>query len=141
MTKPGEVRQTPPVKAGGNKSEIGYWIHSLVGVALIFGFGTIPPIDPITPLGMRVVGIFLGMIYLWSFVTILWPSLLGIIALGLSGYAPMNKVILSAFGDRVPVLVFFCHDSVRSYPGWWHYPSYQPVVSHSQNDQWAASNF
>lgn len=107
MTKPGEVRQTPPVKAGGNKSEIGYWIHSLVGVALIFGFGTIPPIDPITPLGMRVVGIFLGMIYLWSFVTILWPSLLGIIALGLSGYAPMNKVILSAFGDRVPVLVFF----------------------------------
>ena len=32
-------------------------------------------------MGMKVLGIFLGMIFLWSFVSILWPSLLGIVAL------------------------------------------------------------
>ena len=93
----------PPVKKGNTL----YYLHSTIGLLLIFGFGHLPPFGTVTPVGMQVLGIFAGMIYLWSFVSVLWPSLLGIIALGLSDYAPMRKVILSAFGDVVPVLVFF----------------------------------
>ncbi len=54
-------------------------------------------------------------------------SLLGIIALGLSDYAPMRQVLLNAFGDVVPVLVFFAmvlfgaiqHHQVTNYISRW----------------------
>ena len=113
----------PPVKKGNTL----YYLHSTIGLLLIFGFGHLPPFGTVTPVGMQVLGIFAGMIYLWSFVSVLWPSLLGIIALGLSDYAPMRKVILSAFGDVVPVLVFFAmvlfgaiqHHKVTNYISRW----------------------
>jgi len=73
----------------------------------MFGFGMLDPFGPVTVVGMKVLGVFIGVIYLWSFVSILWPSLLGMIALGVSGYAPMPTVLLKSFGDTVPVLVLF----------------------------------
>lgn len=84
-----------------------YYIASAIGLLITFGFGYLPPIEQITPLGMKVLGIFLGMIFLWSFVSILWPSLLGIIALIISGYAPLKNVLWLSFGDTVPTLILF----------------------------------
>jgi len=117
---------TAPAKPPGTKN-FTYALMSLIGLLLIFGFGHLPPIEPLTPVGMQVLGIFLGMIFLWSFVSILWPSLLGIIALGMSDYAPMKKVLLMSFGDVVPILVFFAmvlfgaiqHEGVTRYISRW----------------------
>ncbi len=85
-------------------------ILSLIGIAFIFGFGYLPPWEPMTPFGMQVFGIFLGMIFLWTFVSLIWPSLLGILAIGLLDLEPkfMVKTLASSFGDPVIVLVFFC---------------------------------
>lgn len=100
---------TSTASPGNQQAEksLAYYILSFFGLLLIFGFGHLPPIEPITPLGMRIAGIFMGVIFLWSFVGLLWPSLLGIIALGLSGYAPMRQVLALAFGDPIPILVIF----------------------------------
>lgn len=84
-----------------------YYLHSAIGILITVAFFLMDPIRPITPVGMKVLGIFLSMIYLWSFVELLWPSLLGILMLGVSGYAPMPRVLMLAFGDVVPVLVLF----------------------------------
>ncbi len=84
-----------------------YYIHSAIGLLIVVAFFFMEPIKPITPIGMKVLGIFISMIYLWSFVELLWPSLMGILMLGLSGYAPMPKVLSKAFGDVVPILVLF----------------------------------
>lgn len=84
-----------------------YYIHSMIGISIMFGFGHLNPIDPITPLGMHVAGIFMGCIYLWSTVSRAWPSLLGIIAMILAGYAPLPTIISNSFGDVVPVLLLF----------------------------------
>lgn len=96
------VTQTAP-----KEKNVMYYIHCVVGLLFMFGFGMLEPIKPITPVGMQVLGIFLSMIYLWSFVGLLWPSLLGIAALGLSGYGNFPTVLAKSFGDPVPVLVFF----------------------------------
>ena len=40
-----------------------YYINSLITLILIFGFGFLPPIAPITPVGMRILGILLGLLY------------------------------------------------------------------------------
>lgn len=98
---------TTGAASGKPDSQRWYYLASAIGIAIIFGFGSLPPIEPITPMGMKVLGIFLGMIFLWSFVSILWPSLLGIVALIISGYAPLGKVLAMSFGDTVPTLILF----------------------------------
>ena len=43
-----------------------YWIHTIIGLILMFGIQHIPPVAPITEIGMQIGGIFIGAIYLWS---------------------------------------------------------------------------
>ncbi len=73
----------------------------------MFGFRFLEPFGPITPVGMQVLGVFIGVIYLWSFVSVLWPSLLGMIALGLTEYGSMKDVFLKSFGDPITILILF----------------------------------
>ncbi len=68
-----------------------YYVHSAIGVLIMFGVGFLPPIPGITAIGMKVLGAFLGMLYGWIFIGFIWPSLLGIIALGLSGYQSVTE--------------------------------------------------
>ncbi|SBV91075.1 Di-/tricarboxylate transporter [uncultured delta proteobacterium] len=96
-----------PSRDGTPGKNLWYYTASAIGLLIVFGFGSLPPIAPITPMGMKVLGIFLGMIFLWSFVSILWPSLLGIVALAICGYAPLPKILWISFGDTVPTLVLF----------------------------------
>ena len=78
-----------------------YYIKSLIGVAIMFGVGFLPPIAGITELGMRILGIFIGMIYLLCAVDIIWPSMLTVIALGLSGYCSVEDAIAAGFGSDI----------------------------------------
>lgn len=34
----------------------------------MFGFGLLEPVEPLTPLGMRLVGVFLVVLYGWVFI-------------------------------------------------------------------------
>lgn len=61
----------------------------------------------LTPSGMIVLGVFLGTVYLWTFVDTIWPSFLGVLLLGSSPYLDMNKVLTSFMGSPIVVLVFF----------------------------------
>ncbi len=89
------------------KEDMSYYIKSAIGIAIMFGFGYLPPIEPITPLGMKVAGAFLGCVFLWSTVSLIWPSLLGIIAMLFSGYGGAKVIIGGSFGDTIPVLLLF----------------------------------
>ena len=35
---------------------IRYYINAFITIAIMFGFGYLPPIAPITPLGMKILG-------------------------------------------------------------------------------------
>lgn len=81
--------------------------HTAVILLLMFGFGQLPAIEPITPLGMKIIGIFLAMLYGWSTVGLIWPSLLGLLAVAFSGYAPMKTIWATSFGnDNVVQFIF-----------------------------------
>ena len=55
-------------------SQICYYVKCMAGIAFLFGFGYLPAIEPITPMGMRILGIFIGAIYLWSVAGVVWPA-------------------------------------------------------------------
>ena len=85
------------------------WVHSLVSIALMFLFRLLPAPAPITEMGMAVLGAFLGIIYGWITVGMFWPSLLGLVALGFSGYGDVKSVFLEGFGSNnvlVVILMF-----------------------------------
>ena len=69
-----------------------YWIHSAICVAFIFGFGLLTPFGSLEKLGMQVLGIFIGLLYGWTFIGFIWPSLLGLLALGFTEYGSMSVV-------------------------------------------------
>lgn len=79
------------------RNNIKYYIHSLITVGLMIVFYFIPPISTITPVGMKVLGVFLGLIYGWCFVEMLWPSILGLVMLGLSGYCTVTEAFSAGF--------------------------------------------
>ncbi|WP_053982504.1 SLC13 family permease [Niameybacter massiliensis] len=89
------------------RANYSYLINTLIGISLMILFRFIPAPEPITPLGMEIIGIFIGVIYLWTFVDSIWPSLLGIFLLGSSSFAPMNQVLMNFLGDSTVVQLFF----------------------------------
>ncbi len=77
------------------------YVHILITLFLMFGFGFLPPFSTLTPVGMKVLGVFLGVIYGYSTCEIIWPSLFAFIAFGLSGYVTMNAGIASMMGGSI----------------------------------------
>lgn len=43
------------------KKSILRWLHIAITVFFMFGFGFLPAPEPITPLGMQMLGVFLGL--------------------------------------------------------------------------------
>jgi len=87
--------------------DIKYWIHTAIVFLLMFGFPMLPTIEPLTELGMHVTGIFLGCLYGWTMVSVVWPSLLGLLALGFSGFNSMTGTFAAAYGGDTYLFVFF----------------------------------
>lgn len=90
-----------------SKQDIKWYVHVLVIFLLMFGFPHLPPFGVLTPAGMQVVGIFLGLMYGWSMVSIMWPSLLGFLALAFSDVSSMKEMLIASFSnDTFMFLVF-----------------------------------
>ena len=62
------------------------YVHIAISILLMFGFGYLPAFSTVTPLGMKLLGVFIGVIYAYSTCEIIWPSLLAIIAFAMTGY-------------------------------------------------------
>lgn len=97
-----------------------YYVNSFVTIAIMVAGFVVPPISPLTQSGMETVFIFLGVVYGMSTVGIIWPSLLGMVLLGFTGYldtvaadgtvtasTTVAKVFLNGFGNDTYLFVFF----------------------------------
>ena len=84
------------------------YVHVAIMLILTFGIGFLPPFAQITEVGMRVLGVFIGMLYGWIFIDLLWPSLLGFVTLGLTGYISITESLSAGFGDSNFVTCIVC---------------------------------
>ena len=87
--------------------DLGYYGKAFFCLLLMFGFGYLPPIDPITPLGMHIVGIFFGLLFGWMTIGLIWPSIMGCIALVLVGGMNIGAVLAAGWGSTTLLLIFF----------------------------------
>jgi len=83
-------------------------IKVVVMIALIICIGNMPPVGTITPMGMRVLGAFIGTLFGWLTLDFIVGSLVGLLALGLAGYAGgIAGTFASGFSDTTVVLMIF----------------------------------
>lgn len=83
------------------------YINSAIAIIIMLGFGYLPAIEPITPLGMKILGVFIGCIYGWLTVDVFWPSVLGLTLLGFTGYMSVPQVFSTAFSNQTLLLMLF----------------------------------
>ena len=74
-------------------------IHTVIGLAIIFFFGFIPAPAPITPFGMKTLGLFIGTVYLWISVDLLWPSLFAVVMYSVIGYTNISGAVAMSLGN------------------------------------------
>ena len=81
------------------------YVHVVIMFALILFVRYIPPVGAITPLGMQALGIFAGIVYGWSTLGMIFPSLIGILAFGFLGENTVVATLSTAFGDKLTVIM------------------------------------
>lgn len=84
-----------------------YYSKAIICMLIMFGFGYLPPIKPITPLGMHIVGIFFGLLFGWMTIGLIWPSIMGCMALVLVGGMKVGAVLSAGWGSTTLLLIFF----------------------------------
>lgn len=83
--------------------------HIVMMFILMFGIGYLPTFAQVTPMGMKILGIFVGLIYGWCFIDLTWPSVLGFVALGMSGSMTIIGALTTAFSNStVLTLIIVC---------------------------------
>lgn len=79
-----------------------YIINACITLFFMFVFGYIfPPFSTLTPVGMKVLGVFIGVVWGYSACDVIWPSLFAVLAFGISGFTTMGAAITSMMGHNV----------------------------------------
>ncbi len=95
------------VQDGSTRNRL-YFIHAAIAITIMIFFRFIPPFGEMTPLGMELLGIFIGLLWAWIKCDMVWPSVLAFIFLGFSSYTPSGTVSLSAaFGNPLIQLILW----------------------------------
>jgi len=85
-----------------------YFINALISVAIMSLFRYIPPFGEMTPLGMQILGIFLGVLWGWIKCDMVWPSVLAFVFLGFTEYTKnVATAVTSAFSNPSVQLILW----------------------------------
>ncbi len=84
------------------------WIGAGLGAIILMVFLLLPPLGPLTELGMKTVGVFLCTVFWWIFVDIAFSSFLCIGLLALTGVMAPNAAIAASLGSWLPIFLIGC---------------------------------
>ena len=81
-------------------------IHGVISLAIYFIIANLPPVGSVTEMGMKILGLTLGLIY--GLITIenrAIPSIAALILIGTSGYTNVMSAFMSGIGHYAVVMV------------------------------------
>ena len=85
-----------------------WWIAPVVAVVMLSACLLIPPVEPLSAVGMKTVGIFLFTVILWVFVGISYPSLLCIALFVALGIMTPKEVFAASMGNWIVIFIIAC---------------------------------
>jgi sodium-dependent dicarboxylate transporter 2/3/5 len=81
------------------------WVLPGLGVLLFLLFLFLPPVEPLTPIGMKAIGVFIFTIIWWSTVGMGISSILAVILIILTGIMSYKDAFFNSFGYWLPIFV------------------------------------
>lgn len=88
-----------------DKTKLSFFINTCIVLFLLFVFGKLPAVGGMTQQGMQVIGVFAGTIFGWVTIGIGWPSLLGVVALGMTDFYTMSDLLALALGSQMITMI------------------------------------
>ena len=89
------------------------YLHTIVMIVLLFSGFFVPATGLVTGYGMKVIGIFLGMMWGWLFLDLTYPSILGLCVLSLAGYGVAKATFMAGIGCEVVLVVILSQNFTR----------------------------
>lgn len=77
----------------------------LIMLFIMLGIGWIPAPAPMEQVGMKILGIFLGMIFGWIFIEIGSVSIIGLVMFVLTGCGDMTSALVGSFGTQLMMML------------------------------------
>ena len=100
------------IQTEAQRSNGAFYLKLIIYLALVFGIGQLPAFGQITPMGMKVLGVFIGTIFGWIFFEMIWPSFFALLALGWVGYAGVAESLTVGFSYYMIPMMFACYLTV-----------------------------
>ena len=89
-----------------------WYINVAISLSLMLFFRYIPAPEPMTQLGMTVIGIFAGAIYGWCTTNMIWPSIAALIIFGFTGQVEVSGSWGKVMGNMTVGICFWLMVSV-----------------------------
>lgn len=77
-----------------------FYITLILTLLLMLGVGFLPPFAAVTPMGMKILGVFLGCIFAWIRGEIIWAGILTLFLLPAYGISTVPAQFAAAFGNN-----------------------------------------
>ena len=81
------------------------YLHFIIMAAIMILFRFVPAPGAITAYGMAILGIFIGLIYGWTFIGLLIPSLTGAVLLATTEYGTVQDVLIAMFSNSTVLMM------------------------------------
>ncbi len=81
------------------------YVHLAIMLVLTVLIGCCPPFGAVTSYGMRALGVFIGVLYGWMTIDLIWPSLFGFVAIAIFGIMDTTSALSVGFGNEQLVQV------------------------------------
>lgn len=91
--------------SAAKKDGVSYWIRVAIWIALSFMGWLLPAIDPITSFGMKVLGIFVGLMWGWICLDLIYPSFLSIILIAIASGGAAKTFFYAGFSSDIVVTI------------------------------------
>lgn len=101
------MSEATKIKASGKRKDVIYYVHVAIILFLMFGFPQLGPYGPLSEMGMHALGIFISLLWAWTFVDFIWPSILAMVAVGLTGFMTIDESFASGFGNATTLNIMF----------------------------------
>ena len=83
----------------------GKLFKGLIMLALMFGIGFIPAPAPLTQMGIRLLGVFIGVLFGWIFIEVGSTSLIAVAVLCMWNTDTPTNILLNVFGSHVSLMM------------------------------------
>lgn len=101
------MKNAPAETSSAKRKNTIYYVNCFISVGIMVLFHYLPTFSTLTRTGLDVMGIFVGTIYAFSTVDIIWPALLGVVLLGSTELFTMTGAFAAAFGNDTWLFILF----------------------------------